>query len=182
MNDGMTREALELMARMVAWEMRDQLSGDVGDLVHHPEPFRSEWIEWTVQTGVGGPVRISHDVFPLSRCTAEQLAEAASALVDTAVEAKRHGKDRAVYEARMTRVARSLLRRKAAAGIRLIGVVSSTIPTNWYQDIGVDVTFEWAELGCACRDTLQAGSEEELRDAFEDMLYRIGDTEYQTAA
>ncbi|RYY26123.1 MAG: hypothetical protein EOP62_11635 [Sphingomonadales bacterium] len=171
--------ALEMIRHMLRWTMDGALNWEVTPKTLRTNNYGD--IAWTAQPALGGPVTITHRVYSLFTTDLTELAEAADALFECAKEVERHSRERANYEQDMRRVAKTLLRRKAAAGITLVDVVSDPIPTDYYQDIGVAVTFAWAE-GPGSRVTFEVGNADDLKEAFDGLVADLGRVGYPLAA
>lgn len=159
--------ALGMIRHMLEWTIDGK-----ADWAVSPETLRIDQhgdIAWTIQPRLGGPVIITHRVYSLFHSDLTQLAEVAAALCDCAKEVELHSAERAGYEQEIRAVAKSLLRRKSDAGIRLVEVVSEPIPTDYYQDIGTLVTFAWGDGSWANSATLEIGDADDLRREFDDL-------------
>jgi len=128
------------------------------------------YIVWQVQPRIGGPVRISHGFRRINQADAADLVEIAVELLECGREVQRYSRERADYEQEFRALAKSLLRRKAAHEIRLRSVLSQPIATDYYSNIGLDVTFEWDDEGAVRSKTFEVWEVDELRDAFDSLL------------
>lgn len=159
--------ALEMIRHMLEWTIDGEADWKVS-----PETLRIDQhgdLAWTIRPRLGGPVTITHRVYSLFHTDLAQLAEAAVALCDCAKEVELHSAERADYEQEIRTVAKSLLRRKSATGIRLVEVVSEPIATDYYQDIGTLVTFAWGDGSWGNQVTFEIGDADDLRREFSDL-------------
>lgn len=179
MTEDTERRALELISTLMRWQMRGALDWEASPttLTHSMGE-----ISWSTKPRIGGPVTITHRTYRIFPAEVSELAEIAESLVECGKDVQRNSAERAEYEQEMRRLAKTLLRRKAASGIRLVGVVSEPIHTDYYQDIGLEVTFAWGDGSWGNQATLEIGNEEDLRREFEDMLNRQPPTSLRRAA
>lgn len=171
-------QALEMIRHMLRWTTNGDIDWEIS-----PQTLRLDHngdLAWTAQPTLGGPVTITHRVYSLHATDLQQLADDASALFECAKEVERHSRERADYELEMRRAAKTLLRRKTAAGLMLVNVISEPIPTDFYQNIGVAVTFAWGD-GPGSRTTFEVCDVHDLKDAF-DTLDTLRHPGYRLAA
>lgn len=136
-------DALVVLSQMLGWRMKDGPGWDTG-LASLGLKADSD-ILWSVKPTIGGPVQILHRCYPLHGLKLGALVEIVNALAESAEEIDHHSGERADFEQDMRKAAKALLRRKTAAGIRLVGVLCQPIETGHYQNVGVRVTFAWGE-------------------------------------
>lgn len=174
-------QAFKLLSAAIDWEKRDEVDWDASPETLSFDDYSLSVI-WSTTPKVGGPVRIAHNIYSLVRASVCDIAEAARSLVAIAIEVDLHSRERADFEQSMRATARSLLRRKAAAGIRLIDVVSETIFTDSYQSIGLEVTFEYDHPNGPQRISFGIGNEEDLKISIERIIEDYGLSRYRAAA
>lgn len=145
MHDVDEKGALEMVRSMLRWAARGRLDWEVNPATLMLDPYGD--VAWSVTPKVGGPIEITHRIFSLRNADLGDLTKIATALLDCGEVVERLSRDRVEFEQAMRKAARSLLRRKAAVGVRLVSVVSQFIPTDDYQDVGVVVTFAWETVG-----------------------------------
>lgn len=161
--------ALEMVRSMLRWTVRNRLDWEVSPATLILDEIGD--ITWSVKPKVGGPVVIKHRTLSLHIADIHELVEIATALLDCGKEVKRHSLERAEFEQDMRKAARSLLRRKWADGIRLVNVVCQPIHTDYYQNIGVVVTFAWDNAGHKTETaTFEVGDVEDLKAEFNALL------------
>lgn len=127
---------------------------------------------WSVRPRDGGPVRIKH-VLDVSDASLDELVEIAKDLLSTKDQVDHNGPERADYEGEIRRAAVSLLRRKSAAGVRLVQVVSEPINTSDFSNVLAEVTFEVDTPSGKAQSTYVVGDADELTDEFETIIGRV---------
>jgi hypothetical protein len=181
MHPDRTNEALELISLILKWEVgRDRKMNTGIDTLR--SGMNGHDVIWTVTPKIGGPVRILHPIYNLGMASIDTLAEVACQLASISNEVERNNGERADYENETRKAARSLLRSKSAAGIRLVDVVSEIIPTDRYHNIGLEVTFEWGPENATRRRTMEIGNQADLFEQFDKLVEDVGLERFRRAA
>jgi hypothetical protein len=176
----MAAAAIETVRQNLEALVRDELAWEVSPATLNFDP--DGYIVWQVQPRIGGPVRISHGFRRIDQANAADLLKIALELLECGREIQRYSRERADYEQEFRAVAKSLLRRKAAHAIRLRSLLSQPIATDYYSNIGIDVTFEWDDEGLVRSKTYEVWEVNELRDAFDSLLRDAGAMRHGIAA
>jgi hypothetical protein len=164
MKDSEAMQVLELIAKMIAWEQIGTRTPDTS-----PSAFAiddDEQVIWTVRSEIGGPVRIVRPLRMGRRLTVDEMIKAARDLIKTAHEVDDYMGERHANEQLFKRTVKSLLRRKSAAGIRLVELVSEPIHVDRYENIGVEITFQIDREDGAELRTVICNDVDELVDMF----------------
>jgi len=171
MNERYDAQTLELIAKTVTWILRDSLRWRADETTLNVNEYGR--IVWLVNPAKGGPVRIVHQCPKFGEVDIALVVDISERLAETAQDVEAASPERNDYERQAAKAAKSLLRRKSASGVRLVGVVSEPVETDRGGDIGVEVTFEIEHSGDTVLRTLEIFDVEELADAFEAMLKEI---------
>jgi hypothetical protein len=172
MHERTEERALELVAKLMQWELGGQVNWNADISKLEWDSDRSE-VVWNVQFSRGGAVRIVDRVFSLEANRVEDLHEVAKTLICLGECAETYCQEQADFEKEIRDATKSLLRRKAARGLRLISVIYQPISTVCRYDVGIDVSIEYDRGTVKGLAILPVWSVENLKEEFDDLLKQL---------